>query len=629
MRAGFRRFRGHIPRVVLAAWLAGSSVLLQQAAFGAPYRYYRPDPVAQLNAEQERVAARMQQLEMDIRTARLAADQQRELQALALKQQGDRIVDVHAEVARFGNFSSAALAIAGTLIALCIGMLLYRQLREPKTLANALAAQRRALENEQAQRFAALQRELEQRLEDRFKAYAAAPRSASRVADMPVAAAVRVESEAQAHAHAARKPASPPHELAVSSWPLAELDSQSTPAAGGAGAVDLPVVAEVAREPALIVPPLLSDAVALPDALALPDAVAVPDPAAIPVEQQIDERAAPVLNEIAAATAVAAGHDAAGVVSQGIESQGEAVGAAAETYAVDASTAAPQALVLDAPSGLHEVELVVETDSQAMGILFSSSAQPVESESFGLAETLAQPAEMSRASFQTSSAARASSAAGAAALDDADAALADDAVPGSLPGTNLPARNANVRPDAAPTLPEWLAGALHNTSMSEVDAVESFELFDHAGADAASRLLPREANTLGDPMVGDLGSRQLTRELQQTIDPDPPRPEPKAPLFSTANDQLLQQLLNMELRDDLRRSLNQSPELLRALVQQALSVLLKPESNRTSEDWRLLVMDAWRRGNFEEALARTEAMAKVAQSEKDRVEAHLQRALVL
>ena len=254
----------------------------------------------------------------------------------------------------------------------------------------------------------------------------------------------------------------------------------------------------------------------------------------------------------------------------------------------------------EAPAGMQDVALIVDADSEIAATLALSAELPGTGE------------------------AEASEAGAASRAHDIGTMLADAAGPG-----DLPADDAVVGTESARTLPELLAGALNETADSEAAVVDAFELFEHPHVDESTRPLPREANTLGDPLVGDLGSRQLTQGLHQTIDPDPPRPEPRAPLFSTADDQLLHQLLNMDLRDDLRQSLNQSPALLRALVQQALSVLLKPEAKRTSGDWRLLVIDAWRRGNFEEALARTEAMENVAQSEEERVEACLQRALVL
>jgi tetratricopeptide (TPR) repeat protein len=140
-----------------------------------------------------------------------------------------------------------------------------------------------------------------------------------------------------------------------------------------------------------------------------------------------------------------------------------------------------------------------------------------------------------------------------------------------------------------------------------------------------------DVRMLTDSKVGLQAPALQGSGLHETIDPVP-RDSARGlgqPLFDTADDSLRARLARLELRDDLRQVLNQAPDLLRALVQQALGVLLQPESARSAHDWRPLVLDAWRRGNYEESLARTEAMARVAQGEQERVEAALQRGLVL
>ena len=126
-----------------------------------------------------------------------------------------------------------------------------------------------------------------------------------------------------------------------------------------------------------------------------------------------------------------------------------------------------------------------------------------------------------------------------------------------------------------------------------------------------------------------LDGQKFAYESHDTMDPSRLAAAGSAKGASEADAELLKKLAALELGDDLRGELNSSPELLRALVQQALGVLHQPEAQRTAKDWRLLVIDAWRRSNFEEALARTDAMAKVASTTDERIEAHMQRALVL
>ena len=179
-------------------------------------------------------------------------------------------------------------------------------------------------------------------------------------------------------------------------------------------------------------------------------------------------------------------------------------------------------------------------------------------------------------------------------------------------------------------LPASLLGAPTPGPAANADR-ETFELSANETLPPVQEGVLRTGDTFSVRMLTDSRIGLQDPTLHETLDPTPREPAAPLgpPLFESVTDDVRARLMRLELRDDLRQVLNQVPELLRALVQQALGVLLKPESARSALDWRLLVLDAWRRGNYEESLARTEAMGRVAQDDQERIQAALQRGLVL
>ena len=172
------------------------------------------------------------------------------------------------------------------------------------------------------------------------------------------------------------------------------------------------------------------------------------------------------------------------------------------------------------------------------------------------------------------------------------------------------------------------AGAASSLATRDHDGDDVFELNLDATIPPYAVTNQKRSGTnarLSDSLDG----QKFAYEGHDTMDPARSLSGGPAKVVSEAEAELLSKLATLELGDDLRNELTSSPELLRTLVQQALGVLHQPEAQRTAKDWRLLVVDAWRRGNYDEALARTDAMAKVASTTDERIEAHMQRALVL
>ena len=149
--------------------------------------------------------------------------------------------------------------------------------------------------------------------------------------------------------------------------------------------------------------------------------------------------------------------------------------------------------------------------------------------------------------------------------------------------------------------------AASHTNLANARAARAGDVHTDAAGDAATPAGPPQMDTVDPARISSAGAW--------------PGPAEHAELRA--------RLAELELHDQLRRELNAQPELLRGLVEEALGVVLKPTQARTIEDWRLLVLDAWRRDNMQEALARTDSMVAAATTDGDRTRAHMHRALVL
>ncbi len=207
--------------------------------------------------------------------------------------------------------------------------------------------------------------------------------------------------------------------------------------------------------------------------------------------------------------------------------------------------------------------------------------------------------------------------------------------------TGAPLTQIELQP-ATPQLPRSaLRGNLTMENHSGTFAASHANLANTSVRQPAdgSAATPRMGGSTGDgtdlAAAGDTDDR---REFAQTGASRPDMPEmdtldpSRLSLTShagRAQAELRARLMELELQDDLRRQLNAEPELLRGLVEEALGVVLVPTSARTFEDWRLLVLDAWRRDNMQEALARTDSMVASATTDGDRMRAHMHRALVV